>query len=313
MVQKNPETGNCYFQSGGDDAVQGPVVVMETQLLRSITVCRSVTSEESIVSMAVSAAGLVAHCKGRTDPQGSVLYSLHVVENGVVRTVIPETTDEMWGLTFLQVAGREQLLVYCEPHVLLMSPGLHRVERKLRKLRHGTQLCRPGENKAFYVQPTGVEGKWEVRELEVTPDTCHDTQKAILTLGWEDVLGMCIAGGLLIMCGVDNNDNYSVARVSLSDWQVRWKVSVEHAQSVCPGTPGSVFVACPNTNTIQPLSLQDGTVLTQLPLVPGVVRPTCVCNHNDTLYVAHRDAELLNTKKQVDWKISQYTFRYESK
>ncbi len=281
----------------------------ETTLLNSYTVSKNVTIEEVILSMAVSDAGVIAYCKYREDDQGTRFRSVHVIENGVMRTVIPQTTDWIWGLTFLQVTGREQLLVNRKPHLQLMSPDLNRVGTELREVKRKAALCRSGENKVLYVQQAGVEGKWEVRELKFMPDTYHDTQKATLTLGLRVMIGMGTAGGLLIMYGMDNNDNYSVAAVNLSDWQVRWKTSVESAQSVCPGTPGSVLIACPGSDTIQQLSLQDGAVLTQLPLVPGVSFPFCVCVHHDTLYVAHRDAELWNTKDQVDWKISQYTFR----
>ncbi len=281
------------------------VAVQKTRLLNSITVCWNVTEEEYIFTMAVSAAAQVVYRKVRENAQGTLLYSLHVLENGEVRTVITETRDKIYGLTFIQIAGREQLLVEREPHIQLMSPDLGKVERKLVKLKHTTPLCRSGENKALYVRPTGVEGEWEVRELEVMTDTCHDTQKAKLTLGWEDVRDMCTAGGLLVLCSSPDN---SVAGVSLCDWQVKWKVSVERPFSVCAGTPGSVFVASPDSDTIHQLSLQDGSVLTQLPLEPGVLAPTCVCNHNNTLYVAHYDAELWNARGQRDWKISQYQF-----
>ncbi len=260
--------------------------------------------------MTVSAAGQVVYCKGSQDAQGARFGSLHVVENGQVRTVIPETRYSIHGLTFIQIAEREQLLLYRKPHIQLMSPDLKKVERKLLKLKSDTPLCRSGENKALYVQCTGVEGEVQVRELEVTGgcwrSTCHDTQKTTLTLGWEVVSDMCTAGGLLVLCSLSHN---SVAGVSQSDGQVKWKVSVEEPESVCPGTPGSVFVACPHSDTIHQLSLQDGSVLTQLPLVPGVVFPDCVCNHNNILYVAHGDAELWETKKQYDLKISQYQFR----
>ncbi len=256
--------------------------------------------------MAASDAGQVVYCKRSKDAQERGLYSLYVVENGEVRTVITETRDEISGSTFLEIAGREQLLVNCEPHIQLMSPDLHRVERKLLKLKYPTPLCRSGEGKALYGQRTGVEGEWEVRELEVMPGTYHDTQKATLTLGWEGVYDMCTAGGLLVLCSRHDNVVYGV---SLSDWQIKWKVSVECPCSVCSGTPGSVFVACPNSGTIHQLSLHDGSVLTQLPLVPRVRIPMCVCNHNNILYVAHWDAELLKTKGQVDLKISKYQFK----
>ena len=270
---------------------------------------RDVAGRQHVYSMAVSAAGRVAYCKYREATQGTLLqllWSLHVVENGEVRTVIPDTTDYMKGLTFLQIAGREQLLVYREPNFVLMSSDLHKVERKLHELKRRTPLCRSGENKALYLQRTGVRGVREVWELEVTSDTHHDTQKAILRLGWEGVHDMCTAGGLLVLC---SSHDKSVAGVSLSDWQVKWKVSMDWPWSVCPGTPGSVCVPCPDSSTIQQLSLQDGTVLTQLPLVPGVETPWCVRNHNDTLYVAHYDAEVWVTKGQRNMAISQHRFK----
>ncbi len=285
------------------------VAVHKTRLLNSASVCRNVTTKEFINSMTVSDAGQVVYCKTREDAQGTGLYSLHVVENGEVRTVIPETKDVIHGLTFLQIAGREQLLVNHEPHIQLMSPDLNRVERKLLKLKHNTTLCRSGGNTALYVQLTGVEGEWEVRELEVMSDKCLDTQKAKLSLGWEYMYDMCTAGDLLVLCSYNDN---SVAGVSLNDWQVKWKMSVEGPFSVCAGTSGSVFVACPDSNTIHQLSLQDGSALTQLPLVPGVEYPTCVSNHNNILFVAHYDAELWDARGQRDWQISQYQFRYLS-
>ncbi len=258
--------------------------------------------------MAISAAGQVVYSKDRKDAPGIEFYSLHVVENGAVKTVIPEITDGIGGLTFIQIAGREQLLVNRKPHIQLMSPDLQRVERKLVKLEHFTPLCRSREGKALHVQRTGVEGEWEVRDLEVMPDKCHYTLKATLRLGWEYVDDMCKAGGLLVLCSSEDN---SVAGVSHSDWQVKWKVSVKCPGSVCPGTPGSVFVVCsiPLPDTIHQLSLQDGSVLTQIPLGSGVLLPNCVCNHHNILYVAHWDAEVAKTKKQIELKISQYQFK----
>ncbi len=256
--------------------------------------------------MAVSDAGQVVYSKLRKGARGTFLCFLHIVENGEVRTVIPETTDVLSGMAFLQIAGREQLLMVREPHILLMLPGLQGVERKLLKLKHGTSLCRSGEGKALYVQRTGVEGEWEVRELEFIPSKCYNMKKATLSLGWELVRDICTAGGLLVLCsGIYN----SVVGVSLSDWQVKWKMSVVEPTNVCPGTPGSVFVACLVPGTIHQLSLQDGSVLTQLPLVPCVVTPHCVCNRNNILYVAHEDAKIWETKKQRDLKISQYRFK----
>ncbi len=304
-----PLITKCYFQNNDVNEIQDPVAVTETTLVSSTTVLGNVAKWEYIHSMAVSAAGVIAYWKHRKDTQGTKLSSLHVVEDEVVRTVIPETTDRIGGLTFLQIAGREQLLMYREPHIQVMSPDLRTVDRRLRELKGGTPFCRSGENKALYLWRKGVQGELEVRELEVTPDTHHDTQKAILTLEWKGIYDICIAGGFLIIVIRDNDDNISVSGVSLSDWHGTWKVSMGNAWRVCPGTLGSVFVSCDRSHTIQQLSLQDGSVLTQLPLVPGVMFPTCVCNHNDTLYVAHWDAELLRTQKQIDWKISQYTFR----
>ncbi len=322
-----PLITKCYFQNNDVNEIQDPVAVTETTLISSTTVCRNVRTGEYIYNMAVSAEGVIAYCKFKQDNQGtSALHSLHVVEDGVVRTVIPGTTDWIGGLTFLQIAGttdwlysptflpnagREQLLMHQRRHIQLMSPDLRTVERRLQHLKHGASapFCRSGENKALYVQRTEVQGEWEVRELEVTSDTHHDTQKAILTLEWKGICDMCIAEGFLIIVSKDNNDNEGVSGMSLSDWQVTWKMPVENALRVCPGSPGSVFVSCRKSHTIQQLSLRDGSVLTQLPLVPDVMAPTCVCSHNDTLYVAHEDAELWRTQRQRNSKISQYTFK----
>ncbi len=137
-------------------------------------------------------------------------------------------------------------------------------------------------------------------------DQCYETLEGTLRLGWlGSQYDICIAGGLLVLCSYMDN---GVAGVSLSDWQTKWNESVNYARCVCPGTPGSVFVACGPFNTIEQLSLEDGSVLTQLPLVPGVEFPSHVRNHNDILYVAHKDAELKKFKNQRDWKISQYKF-----
>ncbi len=72
--------------------------------------------------------------------------------------MIPETKEEMWGLTFLQIGGRERLVLNHDPYILPVSLDLQRVstvERILAKPNDITPLCRSGDNKALFLKKKG--------------------------------------------------------------------------------------------------------------------------------------------------------------
>ncbi len=114
-------------------------------------------------------------------------------------------------------------------------------------------LCKVGPNKALCLLPKGGDSI-EIPELEVTFGTepCRYTPKAVLRMGLNHGNDMCITEDLLIICGIktgienhgnDNTWQDYLAAVNLNDWQIKWNVKIDGADSVCPAvTQGTVFV-----------------------------------------------------------------------
>ena len=294
---------SCLIIQLGVTEDSAGAAVGEAVFIKSETVCKDGT-KESIGNMAVSAAGVIAYCKHREDSQGILWRSLHVLRQGTIKTLIPETESIIHGMTFLQVGGKEQLMVCREPQIILLDPdGEVGMERELFQVEHFTPLCTTEENKALHVQLSQNQGEWEVTALKVTSLIYYEKYTKLLKLGWDSLSDMCIVGDRLVICSYKDE---SVMGVCMDEWEIKWIVPLKCAWNVCPSMDGSVLVACPNLHSIQKLSTVDGAVITQLHLVPNVVFPTCLFTIDDTLYVAHEDVEVWVSKKQRDWKISQY-------
>ncbi len=257
-----------------------------------------------IMSMAVSSTGTVAFCKlKRADDCNP--HAVHILENGKLRTVIPFGRYIIGGLSFVHVAGKEQLVVSHGHDVILIDPGVNTsgVKRHLATVRLDldTPLCKSGQNKVLYMQP-GMK----VCELELTSDSCNDTQIGQLTLGWEQLpWDMCTTDGLLVVHS-NGRDDIHVVGTSLADWQVKWKTPVRDANGLCPGPRGSVFVCCRELQAIKQLSVRNGAVIRRLFFAPDIMHPSCISYRNSILTVAHMDGRKYETKQPPAWNISKY-------
>ncbi len=265
---------------------------------------------------AISSLGVIAYCTV-TKYTNRDWYSLYIDDHGSWQTVIFEAQDIITGLLFQRIGGRERLLMVDQPNIVMMDEQLTSSERTLIELHHDTPLCSAGNDKVLYVQRTDacgweqrgrVPGDWELWELKVTTtsEACPTTKLGLLQLGWKYVSDMCTAGNLLILC---SHKDKGVAAVSFDDWQVKWKVTEVKVLSVCPGTKGTVFAACPDSDPLQQLSLHDGSFVPQDTLKAG--SPWSLQNHDSNLFVVNYiDDKLLSdvdpAGQKKHWEVQQY-------
>ena len=262
-----------------------------------------------IHSVAVSATGAVLYSKAeRENVHSRDFFSLHILEQNMGLTLIPEAHTMITNLTFLCVAGKEQLLMVHGNNISLFDLELG-TERKLLELAFlqmvHTICATPEDDKALYVcgNPKIFSDSFGVRELLVTPNTHHDSLKTTLRLGLQWVHDSCISEDIFVICGEKASGSCIVAGVKLSDWRVRWKVNLD-IKSICPGTSGTVFAVARLRRAIYQLSLQDGTILAPIPLVPTVMNPYSIAIRDKILYVIHPYAALA----ECNWTIDKFRF-----
>ena len=244
-------------------------------------------------------------CDQSKDPNDAkkFLYSLNIVENGITKTLIPEGSDYIGGIEFVNVGNEECLLVYKKPSIILVDPLLKGPERQIiQPIKRVIQLYRVGHNKVLYMIRTKNQDERELHQLEVTSNDYKDAVIARLShLKKYDYI--CTAGDLLVICSEDLN---MVKAISMTNLQVKWQAEAEQPTKVCPGPHGTVLVACPLWMSFLQLSANDGSLLAQFFLGSDVMLGHQMCYQNDILFVSHQDAEVWESKKQCDLKISQY-------
>ncbi len=240
-------------------------------------------------------------------------YSLYIEDHGNWQTIVFEAQDIITGLLFVKVGGRERLLMVDQPNIVIMDEQLTSSERTLIGLQHDTPLCCAGNDKVWYVQRTDGCGwdhrgrapcDWELWELKVkASEVCQTTKLGQLQISWKCVSDMCTAGGLLVLC---SHRDKCIAAVGLDDWEVKWTVTEVQALNVAPGPKGTVFVACPDTDTIQQRSLSDGSLVPQDIL--RAISPWCLRNHDSTLYVVNYIpiSDTPPSANKNNWEIQQY-------
>lgn len=270
--------------------------------IKQMTLLKSYESVIDPVKMAVSRTGTIAYIS--SDGNHPLHYSLFVLKGDIQKTVISKTSDFVGGITFLQVGDQEHLLIYQKPNIVLLDSNDWANERRLQMIPNRIiHFSKSGPNKVVYLKSTDKRSVKELRELEVTEDSVNDIVIAELN-NMKSFSDMCKIGDLLILTSAKIG---IIKAVRISDLEVIWKADVSEPWNPCPGTPGSVLVACPTLNAVLQLSLRDGAILTQLPL-QDVAAPFYVYNHNDTFYIAHYDANIYMATKgsKTVPKISQF-------
>ncbi len=271
-----------------------------SSLLSTTTVDREIHTPTMIMSMAVSRQGAVAYCSLKLS-RDSTRHTVNLLENGKVRTVIPAGPYVIGGLSFVQVAGKEQLIVSHGHDVILVDPGVKSSGEKRHlatvKLDLDTPLFRSGDNKVLYVQPS-----IKIRQLEVTSEGCNDTLIGELPFQWEHMVwDLCVTDGILVV--TNGKDDQHVVGIGLADMKVKWRTLIKDAQGLCPGPKETVFVCCAG---IKQLSLHDGTVIANLPLATDLRNPRCISYQNGILTVAHVDRNAFETEQLYICNISKY-------
>ncbi len=254
------------------------------------------------------------------------MYSLHIVKEGKTQTLISDTRTCIGGITFLNVGGREKLLVNHMPNFILIDMKKNKVGQRQLIFTCGaeTPLYKVADNKVLYV---AVTPGFEIRELAVTPDTCHSKALYRPDVCINLVYDICESDGHLILTGLSDHGNLTLG-ISMNDYQVMWKIPMNwHIGElcVCPGPQGTVFLVSPFLAKIVQVSVRDGTELTKVQfmsenmsdkrelchaIVPSdnQTKVSCICNHNETFYVSHTTGR---TGEQIYWKISQLRFEYK--
>ena len=280
--------------------------------------------------LAISSTGVIAFTKQKDilrEGRSARMFSLHILKDGKTQTLISDTHTRIDGITFLDVGGREQLLVNQMPNFILVDIEKHKVGQRRLIFTCGaeTPLFKKADNKALYV---AFSPGFEIRELEVTPDTCHSKALCRPDICMNLVYDICESDGYLILTGLSDHGNVTLG-ISMNDWHVMWKIPMNWHMGelrVCPGPQGTVFLASPFLAKIVQLSVKDGTELTEVQFMPEnmsdkrelchdivasdkQMKVSCIHNHNDTFYVSHTTGR---TGEQIDWKISQLEFEYNS-
>ncbi len=183
------------------------------------------------IIMAISASGAVVFCTFDGIPDTDICFNqLQVFDNDVVRTLIPPTRPAIAGLSFLRTADREQLLVFHNRHLSLFDIDIM-TRRGLMVFKCPAFPCsQSGGSKALYAKPAVVFdeiGDLEIRELQVTPYTCHESLKMKVKLGLRWVDDACIAEDFIIVSGGKSNGSDIVAGMSLSERKVKWIIPWE--------------------------------------------------------------------------------------
>ena len=265
-----------------------------------------------VEDIAISATGAVVFTESTWTNTGgfveSDVFSLHVFENGKVRTLITKSHVMIRSLTFICVGGKEQLLTFHDRYLILFDLELG-AERILVDFSPTgvPDLCNgTGEDKALCVYLTEKQaGKPIVKvwELQVTLETCHSSLKVTLP-GFSRLTAICMAGDFCIISGrKKDSESFKVSGVRSTDWQTKWEVQYEnHPLRVVPGPQGTVFVLLFENKEIRQFSLKDGSMVSKAPLLPAQLIPHCMCTRDDTLYVPHL------TSKPFRFMISK--FRY---
>ncbi len=241
-------------------------------------------------NIAISATGAVAFCKvGITYHDATKFYSLNVLENDKLKTLIPAALPEIQSLAFIHVAGREQLLINHESYLSLFDVEL-RTERKLGRLEIPTIFSNvPRNDKVLHFKATRTE--IEVWQLQITPTTCNDSLKTTLALpqGLSSMYDICETGDYFIISGRKGSTSFFLRGVKSTDGRVIWETLHTHEPSgLRPGPQGTVFLL----NQWQPIyqvAIGNGSILRQLHLLPSSLLPYRMYTRDDTLYVVQQD------------------------
>ena len=322
MLEDQEPTNRIIFQVLPEVTPKFDIeVVTETSVINTVTVWRTGDTDLSahkdygnpaMTCMSVSAQGTLIFSIRRlekvpTSQSSGKLHihnSVHIVDKGIPKTIVQPTSDLMYGTAFLTVSGQELLLINYMPNIYVTHRPIipHRQELDKKSLRylgrllvhvsHDTPLSRIGDNKAVYIQRTEKVGYFELNQIEVTPDTWHYKSLGTYYLGFEEnqIMDMCAVQDLVILLGSfdGTGQDATLVAVSPSNFQIKWKIMLPGAFSVCQGTPCTLF-AVRVDNCIVQLTLHDGSVIGNIPLEPSIVNPSCVCYHNGILYVSHCD------------------------
>ncbi len=272
-----------------------------------------------IYSYCFSPSNEIIYSKINQVSQDKHTYSLHQLHEKE-KVIIPEGEDRTWNGAFINIDNTEHLVISRGDQLLVFDrtllssrvvyqkhiPVLHVSNRAL-------CFCSVDMKSIACTHVLPIYGCHEIDVLDIRPGKWFPIKTIRAELGRGAVHDMCRTissdGPQLVLCSWMDE---SVAGVGLQDGKIRWRITSKlagvklQAHSVCADQMGRVFVACSNQHSIYIVSSEDGAMIGCLNLDPPVFLPTCVCIHQDKLWVAHMEDKAWRTTGQEKWQISQY-------
>ena len=236
-------------------------------------------------------------------------YSLSKLEGSRITTVLPEMPRAITDLTFIDINGKERLLLCYEQCLVMADSECKKIEKRLVNFKREFTMCKLKEGIVLVVRYVSSkelnEDQYAMHEVVFSGNKCHIGRTVFVNLGWQDRnVDFCTHGDLVVMCSCTDQ---RIAAINLTTGDILWKILLEDAFCVSMDPHGAIYVACSDQDIVHQVALQDGAILRQLHLGAEVAYPSYVHFHNGLLYVIHWDAQAYyNGRAQVNWVMSQF-------